>query len=459
MTGESKETERREGKTEMHEPLLTIIVPAYNAARYLPACIESLRTQKLREPGDLEILVIDDGSTDATAGILRTEAAKDQRLHVLQQKHAGPGAARNLGLRTAKGRYVAFLDSDDALTTDEAAAFLVRQMETRQLDILLFGAEVTFETAELQERRYREVQGFHYRKAYGSYEAGRELLAELMLSGDFIPSACLMCFRRSFLQEHAITFPERLRCEDEVFCIAALRQAGRVCHTDRGLYLRRVREGSLMATATAFSYIRDAAAAWRDLLPMAQAETGRTASALRMHLRRRAQEIGRRYDGLGEEGQAALAGLSELEQGYIRLLLELAPLFRQLSASYLFPYHLFRRGERVVIYGAGNVGKDFVRQLAEQTYVTLVAVADKRWQTTKIPGTTVLAPEALKDLACDAILISVQDEALAKSVRTDLAALGIPAEKLRWDGPHYLKKDFYEGWYFPMLDQKRKENL
>lgn len=94
----------------MQTPLVSIIVPIYNAERTLGKCVSSLTGQTYR---DIEILLIDDGSTDGSLQICREFASRDARVKVISQKNAGPAAARNVGMTEAKGDYMAFCDSDD----------------------------------------------------------------------------------------------------------------------------------------------------------------------------------------------------------------------------------------------------------------------------------------------------------------------------------------------------------
>ena len=94
------------------KPDISVIVPCYNADRYLSVCLESLRAQRSPE---IEFIFIDDGSTDATGALLDSFAGREPRARVLHIKNAGVSAARNLGLGRAQGRYIAFVDADDAL--------------------------------------------------------------------------------------------------------------------------------------------------------------------------------------------------------------------------------------------------------------------------------------------------------------------------------------------------------
>ena len=95
--------------------MISFIIPIYNAEKYLSACITSLVCQTEK---DLQIILVDDGSTDRSLAIAQEWAAKDARLEVYHQPNAGQSAARNRGLKHAKGEYVAFVDADDAISQD-----------------------------------------------------------------------------------------------------------------------------------------------------------------------------------------------------------------------------------------------------------------------------------------------------------------------------------------------------
>src|SRR6476660_5796434 len=97
------------------DPIVSVVVPAYNATRYLGAALDSLRAQTVH---DLEIIVIDDGSSDGTGDIARAHASVDPRVRVLtHEKPSGrPAVARNSGFRVARGKYIALLDADDTCT-------------------------------------------------------------------------------------------------------------------------------------------------------------------------------------------------------------------------------------------------------------------------------------------------------------------------------------------------------
>ena len=114
---------------------LTVIVPVYNVSAWLPACLDSLAAQTL--PG-LEVLLVDDGSTDGSDAVCAARCAADSRFRLLRQPHSGVSAARNLGLRHASGELIAFADSDDWLEPD-MYRLLAEALEQGQADCAMCG--------------------------------------------------------------------------------------------------------------------------------------------------------------------------------------------------------------------------------------------------------------------------------------------------------------------------------
>ena len=97
-------------------PKISVIIPVYNVEKYLRECLDSLLNQTFK---DIEIICVNDGSTDGSLNILNEYASKDSRFIIINQNNQGLSAARNNGLNVAKGDYVAFLDSDDYILNSE----------------------------------------------------------------------------------------------------------------------------------------------------------------------------------------------------------------------------------------------------------------------------------------------------------------------------------------------------
>ena len=113
-------------------PRISVIVPIYNAASTLRAAVQSILTQDI---AGLEVLLVDDGSTDVTPGLCHDLALRDDRIQVITQKNAGICAARNRGLSVAEGMYVTFCDDDDLLLPG-ALALLLQKAEDTGADIV-----------------------------------------------------------------------------------------------------------------------------------------------------------------------------------------------------------------------------------------------------------------------------------------------------------------------------------
>ena len=117
----------------MEQPLISIIVPVYNAEPYLDNCLDSIAAQTW---GNLEVWLVDDGSTDASPALCDARAAADSRFHVLHQANAGVSAARNAALERATGQYLQFVDGDDYLPST-ATERLVRTAGATGADLVI----------------------------------------------------------------------------------------------------------------------------------------------------------------------------------------------------------------------------------------------------------------------------------------------------------------------------------
>lgn len=120
-----------------NQPLISVIVPVYNIIPYLPRCVESLREQTYR---NLEILLIDDGSTDDTPALCYRLAEGDARIRVFHKENGGPSSARNYGLEQARGEYVGFVDSDDYVDADMYER-LYRAIEDTRMPVAQVGRD------------------------------------------------------------------------------------------------------------------------------------------------------------------------------------------------------------------------------------------------------------------------------------------------------------------------------
>ena len=214
---------------------IAFVVPVYNVAGYLDECLESITSQAF---DDLEIICVNDGSTDESGDILRKWSARDTRVSVIDKENGGPSAARNLGLDHVSSEFVCFPDADDKLLPD-ACETIVRTMTETGADVLTFGAELS--DASLVPDWIKDC--LNPRSV--TYE---DFSTAILFEEASRPFAWRCAFRTDFLRDNGIRFDEDLWLgEDQAFLFAAYPRSKKTVLSSRKLYYYRVvRSGSLM---------------------------------------------------------------------------------------------------------------------------------------------------------------------------------------------------------------------
>ena len=192
---------------------ISVIVPVYNVEEYLAQCLDSIVGQTYR---DLEIILVDDGSTDDSAKICAEYAAKDSRISVIRQPNAGVSVARNTGIESATGDYITFVDSDDWLDNEMYKKMMDQIKNSPGLDMVMCDSTLVTEDSEIKFTDF--IREGYYSKS----QIISELYPVLLVTEDFgkIPIVsvwnCLM--KRSILMDHHIRFDPVLRYgEDYLF--------------------------------------------------------------------------------------------------------------------------------------------------------------------------------------------------------------------------------------------------
>lgn len=239
-------------KTELRvkSPLVSVIIPVFNVEEYLEECINSILRQTLT---DIEIICINDGSTDSSPDILKKYAEQDRRITVYSQDNYGLSAARNLGMRAARGRYTYFIDSDDWLERD-ALRDLYTRAEKDQLDLLLFDADAFADDPSLNTAVEMQKDYYIRNKCYDKIYKGADILNEMFKNNDFCACVYLMLARTDFYRENNIKFIEKIFHEDEPFTFQAIASAERVAHINKRYYKRRYRQNSIITIKKTFAH-------------------------------------------------------------------------------------------------------------------------------------------------------------------------------------------------------------
>lgn len=205
-----------EGKYNMRaetEEKLSVIVPVYNAAPYLRRCLDSIICQNYK---NMEIICVNDGSTDNSGAILETYAAEYPYIHVIHQENMGMGCARNAGIKAACGYYMTFVDSDDYL--DCAAYQTAIRKFAADIDIVCFAAEIVVENGG---KKFKGDDRY-----YATHQEGETALTPDIIMGENV-SVCNKIFRAELIRAKKILFPEGLWYEDAEFYWKYMANAGK----------------------------------------------------------------------------------------------------------------------------------------------------------------------------------------------------------------------------------------
>lgn len=226
-------------------PSVSVIIPVYNVENYLRQCLNSVINQTLQS---IEVICVDDGSTDSSLAILEEYAKKDGRITVISELNGGLSCARNRGLSYARGEYVYFLDSDDYLVPIALEA-LAKAANEDNADVIIFNAETVYETEALKESHASFADAYQKEKPYDEVLSGTEMLSKLLKMKAYRSSVPLQFFRREFLDGTGVCFLEGVTHEDELFTPIILNKASRVLCLNQPFYFRRIRENSIMSAA------------------------------------------------------------------------------------------------------------------------------------------------------------------------------------------------------------------
>lgn len=214
---------------------LSIIIPIYNAYPYISECLASIAKQK---SADMEVILVDDGSTDNSKSVCESYAQKDKRFIYTQQQNAGASSARNKGLALARGEWISFIDADDWISDDY---FKIFDMQTSDSDLIFFGAKVFEIKGDCRNVILDAISNT-------SNAESQHTIMSLRNSrfGNVFGWTWNKFFKSKLIKEHCIRFKENLSFfEDEIFTLEYCRHINSICVLDQQLYFYRKLETGL----------------------------------------------------------------------------------------------------------------------------------------------------------------------------------------------------------------------
>lgn len=219
-------------------PLLSVVVPVYNAEKYLIACVDSILQQTY---GNIEIILVNDGSTDTSGEICDRLAASQANVHVMHKENGGQASARNLGITIAAGEYITFTDSDDVYgdnrTFEICMAHLLKDAE---LDIVQFPLQFTDERGNVIEPIIKYSEGYIDTQASLAEELSQWMLSN---KANITGSVCDKVFKRHWVTQ---TKFRKFFCEDTYFLLQLISGTPKILIQNGGRYVYIQHDGSTM---------------------------------------------------------------------------------------------------------------------------------------------------------------------------------------------------------------------
>ena len=200
-------------------PSISIVIPIYNAEKFILHILDKIYRQTFK---DFELICINDGSTDNTKEILENYALKHNNMLVINQKNGGIGNAGNNGIKHATGKYLAYIEHDDSLTSDNSFEILYNKAEMHNLDILSFNFSTEKEESRLNQPTNKLITGKEY------------------LLGGYHPAPWCKFYKLSYLQKINFQFREDLRFADTESFPRLFIDVKRVMHINDVLYIMRI---------------------------------------------------------------------------------------------------------------------------------------------------------------------------------------------------------------------------
>ena len=221
--------------------MVSVIIPVYNVETYLDECVQSVLDQTYR---NVEIVLIDDGSTDGSTAICDKFAEKDSRIKVIHQENKGLSEARNVGYRNANGQFLYFLDSDDWIEKETIERLRTLLIQTNS-SFAIFNA-VCFQDGVSSNTYKRNPYERHGRYDVCSSE---KMAKKQFMLDEYKPCIPLCFYKAGFIRNNNLSFMRGIAGEDELFSFYAYCTGERVAYCKDMLYHRRMRPGSIMTSS------------------------------------------------------------------------------------------------------------------------------------------------------------------------------------------------------------------
>lgn len=372
-------------------PLVSVIIPVYNVEEYLPRCMDSVIGQTY---DNLEVILVDDGSTDGSGDICEEYAQKDIRVSVIHKENGGLVSARKAGVVLANGKYVIYVDSDDWIERNMCEE-MVTLAEQHNADIVTSGCIRDYDNHTVIENE--NMPAGYYQGA----QLDEQLLGNLVETDYFFRSnLSVHCWNKLYKREVIVKYQMQVNnfinvLEDAAVVYPILLNVDSVVVSGKNYYHYCMRSNSIMG-----SYKKD---------------EGERLETLFAYLEEEFVKHEERIPNVMKQFSVFK---------YYTLLLRQAHKVLEWRGDKLFPFADIKKNSKVIVYGAGRVGHEMRRTLLDIGGCDIVAWMDK------VERENVLSINNVKELTFDKIIIAVILYDIATEIKRALLELGVEESKI-----------------------------
>ena len=391
--------------------MISVIVPIYNAEKYLKESIDSIINQTYR---DLEIILVDDGSTDNSLQMCKEFAQNDSRIKVVHQENRGILGARKTGISEAQGEYISFIDSDDWIDSCFYEKLHKLQL-THDADIIVSGCRLE------QGKQSHDNKNMFSEGIYRENDLVEKIYPQMMYyreNRDLFYTWGILQYAWNKIYKRDIIIPciedadaEIVDAEDVSFVYQACLKAKSIYVDNQPYYHYRIHNNSVCNRPRSEKYF---------------------ANTVKLH-----RHLNRVFSQ-EKNGDLLLEQVPYFLNMYINNGMDTVFGFRYIpkySGEYLLPEISYKEGTRVCIYGVGKVGKSFYKQLLTRDEVEIVSWTDSNHKGKKIGGCYIDSPEQAIKKEWDFVLLAVAKEEQAEQMKEWLLANGVTLDSIIWKQP------------------------
>ena len=377
--------------------MISVIIPVFNTKKYLSRCLDSIINQTYK---NLEIIIIDDGSTDGSEKICDEYAFVDGRISVIHKKNEGLVAARKQGVSIAKYNYISFVDSDD---------WIELNMFEELFDLLDINETTDLVTSNIimdKENGSFNKVGSIPAGLYGKSIADK-IIPNMMRnakdgSWGIIGSAVGKIYKKDLLLDvinridNGITYGE-----DDAIVFGYIPRCSKIYICEKCFYHYRIHSGSMATSYNIESFSK-------------------------IKLLKDYFEVEFTKLGIWEQQKR------EVNVFVMMFMMQAMKTVFGLDMGYQFPFGLIPQNSNIVLYGAGAVGKCYYNSLQNSDYCNVVLWVDKNYKKIIEEGYPVDAPFDIKNAIYDYIVVALEGEQNYEKIKTELVGLGISESKILW---------------------------